>query len=146
MLSLVNGICHNKWVKPNPCEKHDCHACCVETVMTLTVEDVERLTTLGFRAFYRENKAGDLQLVNLAGKCIFLDGSQCSVYDHRPEGCWLYPLILEVDGNETSLDDFCPYRDEFEFDEDDARRLKESVETEDREREERISERKRLSS
>ena len=109
--------------------------------MTLTADDVQRLTSLGFRKFYRENKAGDLQIINIAGHCVFLDEGQCSVYDHRPEGCWLYPLVLDVDGNKTSLDDFCPYRDEFEIDEEDEQRLRDSVATEDREREERLSER-----
>jgi Fe-S-cluster containining protein len=109
--------------------------------MTLTVEDVQRLTSLGFRRFYRVNVTGDLQIVNVAGECIFLEEGRCTVYDHRPEGCWLYPLILEVDGDETTLHDFCPYRDEFDFDEEDEQRLRDSVAAEDREREERLSNR-----
>jgi Fe-S-cluster containining protein len=121
--------------------KHNCHACCEETVMTLTAEDVQRLTSLGFRRFYRENEAGDLQLVNVAGSCVFLDHGRCSVYDHRPEGCWLYPLVIDMDNDEPILHEFCPYRDEFEFDENDEARLRASIEAEDREREERRDER-----
>ena len=110
--------------------------------MTLTSDDVQRLTSLGFRRFYRENGAGDLQLVNVAGKCIFLEDGQCKVYDHRPEGCWLYPLVLDVDIDQPVLHDFCPYRDEFEPGSEDEGRLRESVATEDREREDRLSERR----
>jgi Fe-S-cluster containining protein len=107
--------------------------------MTLTSDDVVRLTSLGYRRFYLQNSAGDLQLVNVAGRCVFLEEGQCTVYDHRPEGCWLYPLVLDVDTDEPVLHDFCPYRDEFEFDEDDAGRLRDSVATEQREREDRLA-------
>ena len=118
--------------------EHDCHACCVDTVMTLTLEDVNRLTGLGFRGFYRENEAGDLQIVNVAGHCVFLENGRCRVYDHRPEGCWLYPLVLDVDDDAAILHEFCPYRDEFTFGGDDEQRLRESIATEDAERRERL--------
>jgi len=107
-------------------------------MMTLTEEDVARLTSLGFRRFYRENEVGDLQIVNVSGRCVFLEHGRCSVYDHRPEGCWLYPLVFDVDADEPMLHEFCPHRDEFEFGEQDIARLRASIETEDRERRERL--------
>ena len=121
----------------NPCLEHDCHACCVGTMMTLTEADVVRLKSLGFRDFCRVNRAGDLQLVNRGGECVFLSDGRCVVHDHRPEGCELYPLILEND--RVVRHDFCPYAEEFEFGPEDEERLRQSVETEASEAEDRRS-------
>jgi Fe-S-cluster containining protein len=121
----------------NPCLEHDCHACCVATTMTLTEDDVSRLKSLGYRKFYRSNASGDLQLVNVGGRCIFLEGGLCAVHDHRPEGCELYPLILDLDADQPVRHDFCPYADEFEFTPEDEQRLRDSVAAEEREAEER---------
>jgi Fe-S-cluster containining protein len=109
-------------------------------MMTLTVEDVDRLAALGHRGFYRETADGALQLVNRHGRCVFLRGSQCVVYDDRPEGCRLYPLILDRDIDRAVKDDFCPHGGEFEFGPEDESRLRNSVATEDTEAEEREAE------
>jgi len=100
-------------------------------MMTLTEADVARLRALGYRGFYRVNRAGDLQLLNSGGSCIFLMDGLCVVHDHRPEGCELYPLIL--DGERVVRHDFCPYADEFSFGPEDEEGLRESVATEARE-------------
>jgi Fe-S-cluster containining protein len=121
----------------NPCLEHDCHECCVATTMTLTEEDVTRLTALGYRKFYRVNQAGDLQLVNAGGRCVFLEEGLCSAHDHRPEGCELYPLILDLDEDRVIRHDFCPHADEFQFGPEDEQRLRDSVAAEKREAEER---------
>jgi Fe-S-cluster containining protein len=121
----------------NPCLEHDCHACCVATTMTLTEEDVLRLKALGYRKFHRKNAVGDLQIVNVKGSCVFLEGNLCAVHDHRPEGCELYPLILDLDEDQAVRHDFCPYADEFEFGPEDEQRLRESIATEKSEAEER---------
>jgi Fe-S-cluster containining protein len=117
----------------NPCLNHDCHACCVGTMMTLTNEDVARLEALGRTGFCRVTASGGLQLVNRGGRCVFLLDGVCSVYPDRPEGCQLYPLILDTDADQAVLDDFCPYASEFTFDHADERRLRFSVATEHRE-------------
>ncbi len=116
--------------RQSPCREHDCHLCCVGTRMTLTEADVERLRSTGARRFSRRNRDGVPQLVNRGGRCVFLIDGQCSVYEHRPEGCRLYPLILDLDVDEVVRDDFCPWRDEFEFSVDDEHRVRLSVEAE----------------
>ena len=83
------------------------------------------------------NKVGDLQLVNAGGRCIFLEEGLCSVHDHRPEGCELYPLILDLDEDQAVRHDFCPYTDEFDFGPEEEQRLRDSVAAEKREAEER---------
>jgi len=117
----------------NPCRRHECHLCCYETRMTLTEADVDRLTNAGFAGFVRENRAGDLELVNRDGWCVFLDGGDCGVYDLRPDGCRLYPLVLDIGSGRVVLDDFCPHRIEFPIDVDRAVELRRSVATENAE-------------
>ncbi len=101
--------------------------------MTLTAEDVGRLAARGHRGFFRETAGGGLQLVNRRGRCVFLRGSECAVYADRPEGCRLYPLILDRDLDRAVRDDFCPHAEEFDFGPDDEERLRNSVATEDAE-------------
>ena len=98
----------------NPCLKHNCQKCCYHTEMTLTVEDVERISGLGITDFY-DYKGGYLQLRNVHGHCIFLDRNLCSIQENKPAGCRLYPLILDVDTGEAFLHEFCPHTEEFEF-------------------------------
>ena len=105
--------------------------------MTLTVEDVDRLAALGHRGFFRQTPEGQLQLVNRHGRCVFLRGSECAVYADRPEGCRLYPFILDRDLDQPVRDDFCPHAEEFEFGPDDEARLRRSIATEDAEAAER---------
>ena len=97
----------------SPCLRNACHICCLDTRMTLTEADVGRLEAVGQRGFYFVNDDHDLQLLNVDGHCIFLVGGRCSVHDDRPEGCRLYPLILDVGHNQVVRDTFCPHRDEF---------------------------------
>lgn len=111
--------------RTNPCRDHDCHACCRNTRMTLTEADIARLEGAGRSGFSFLNDDGVPQLRNVDGRCIFLADGRCSVYRHRPEGCRLYPLILDLDLDEVVRDDFCPFADEFRFtrEEEDSVRL-----------------------
>jgi Fe-S-cluster containining protein len=101
--------------------------------MTLTEADVAALRSTGARRFSRRNQDGISQLVNRDGHCVFLVDGSCSVYEHRPEGCRLYPLILDLDLDQVVRDDFCPWRDEFEFTAEDSAAVRESVAAEARE-------------
>jgi Fe-S-cluster containining protein len=105
--------------------------------MTLTDEDVERISGLGVSDFY-DYKNGYLQLKNVHGHCIFLDRNLCSIQENKPAGCRLYPLILDVDTIEAFLHDFCPHTEEFEFTVEHENELKELVEREEKEKDQRI--------
>ena len=63
--------------------------------------------------------------------CVFLATTSslptapgvCSVYDSRPLGCRMYPVILDNDDS-AILDDLCPHKSEFDIpSEEDAHRL-----------------------
>ncbi len=114
-------------VVDNPCRRNDCNLCCYETRMTLTEAEVARLEAAGFSGFTRENRDGDLELVNSNGRCLFLDGRDCGVYDLRPDGCRLYPLVLDVGSGRVVLDEFCPHRAEFPIAADAVAELRRSV-------------------
>jgi dCTP deaminase len=94
-----------------PCLKADCHECCVETEMPLTRRDVERLAASGHDAVgFTEVEDGFTFLANVDGTCFFLgsDG-RCTEYGHRPEGCRLYPLVLDEDMTDFEMDHLCPH-------------------------------------
>ncbi len=78
-------------------------------------EDVKRIVGLGYEEhFFVESDKGFKVLRNSdAGRCVFHDGTTCTIYKNRPKGCMLYPIIFDVDTQSAVKDTFCPYRDEF---------------------------------
>lgn len=98
-----------------PCLKYKCSACCHNTEMMLTKEDVARIKALGYENFYYE-KDGFLYLKNENGKCVFLnERGLCKIYEKRPEGCRFYPFIYDPDRDEIVRDEDCPYRNKFKI-------------------------------
>ena len=95
-----------------PCLEKGCNECCLETEMPLTRTDVERLAGLGHDpAAFTLVEDGFTFLTNVEERCYFLDhGGRCSVYEGRPEGCRLYPLLLSEDMADFRLDHLCPHR------------------------------------
>ena len=91
------------------CKK--CGRCCINTEMILTVEDIQRLASLGYRVEdYAEYRDGYLRLRNIDGHCIFYDPASglCRVYKYRPIGCRLYPIVFYVDFEGVTVDEYCP--------------------------------------
>jgi uncharacterized protein len=97
------------------CKSHRCVSCCYDTEMFLLDEDIERITGLGYdEQFFVEPLEGFKVLKNSnAGRCVFHDGTKCTIYENRPKGCKLYPIIFDVEDKSAVKDTFCPYRDEF---------------------------------
>jgi len=79
--------------------------------MPLTKEDIERIEALGYvrEYFVVEGKDGIPRLRNINGHCVFLDTAtgKCRIYQHRPLGCRLYPLVY-VPGRGVDIDPLCP--------------------------------------
>lgn len=100
-----------------PCLEAGCHECCLETEMPLSRLDVERLEALGHpRQRFAEVEDGFTFLANIEGRCFFLDAEgSCSVYADRPEGCRLYPLVMDEAMSGFRLDDLCPHRDRVDW-------------------------------
>jgi Fe-S-cluster containining protein len=81
--------------------------------MPLSDEDIRRIVALGHQQVMFTVERGEIKhLRNRRGKCIFL-GDGCTIYQDRPEGCRLYPVVYESVENRAVLDEGCPHRKEF---------------------------------
>ena len=85
--------------------------------MMLLEEDVNRIVGLGYKEdFFAAGSDGFKVLINnSAGRCVFHDGKRCTIYENRPNGCKLYPVIFDEDLMSAVRDGLCPYRGEFEL-------------------------------
>jgi len=66
--------------------------------MPLSEDDLKRLEGLGLRREeFSARRGGGRYLRNVSGRCFFLRGnSTCSVYQSRPLGCRLYPIVYDA--------------------------------------------------
>jgi len=91
----------------------NCGVCCTETEMLLSQKDIIRLEKKGFskKHFAKYNRQGYAQLKNREGYCVFYNAEKrkCRVYVDRPEGCRVYPVILDEEKG-IVLDDICDSR------------------------------------
>jgi len=91
----------------------NCGRCCESTEMMLSQEDIERLERLGFSRedFTVTGSDGLPRLRNVGERCYFYGSEEkkCQVYEHRPLGCFLYPVIYSNDEG-VITDEFCPMR------------------------------------
>ena len=100
----------------NTCLEYRCVKCCLNTEMPLSSSDIVRIEGLGFSDdFFIVKENGNRILKNLSGRCVFHNGQQCAIYDDRPEGCQLYPVILNEDVGEAVLDSYCPHHENFQL-------------------------------
>jgi uncharacterized protein len=99
----------------NVCNTHHCVRCCYETEMMLLEEDVSRIQALGYEeSFFARYSDGFKILKNsAAGRCVFHDGKQCTIYENRPKGCKLYPVVYDEQLALAMKDVDCPFRNEF---------------------------------
>lgn len=109
----------------SPCLRHGCVACCIETEMPLTEDDLKRIEKLGFeRSDFTIEAEGETRLKNKAKKCFFLEDNRCKIYESHPEGCRIYPLVYDVDSHRFVYDPVCPHSTEFKGTREDKDRLK----------------------
>lgn len=98
----------------SPCSQYSCRACCFDTRMPLTQADLARLEQVTGKNRDRfsvgdEEDDGPRRLKNADGHCVFLEADGCGVYNDRPSGCRIYPLVLDPETGQGVLDDDCPY-------------------------------------
>lgn len=106
MMSKMKGVCL----------QYGCIKCCLDTEMPLTNSDITRIRGLRFSGdFFIVDKNGNRLLKNLSGRCVFHNGQRCTIYNYRPEGCRLYPIIFLETTGETVLDSYCPYNKKFQL-------------------------------
>ena len=114
----------------NPCRIYQCTKCCVKTEMPLTKDDINRIENLGFeKKRFIEHETSIPRLRNKSGKCIFLRKWGCLIYENRPYGCRLYPLIYNPYEKKFEMDSICPYNSEFKISDTDIESEKKLIET-----------------
>ncbi|MBT4058928.1 MAG: YkgJ family cysteine cluster protein [Euryarchaeota archaeon] len=111
------------WEK-TPCFINQCSKCCRQTEMPLLISDITRLEAAGHdsSSFSIVLPDGSVRLANSPATqaCVFLKTESpdlhapgtCQAWDSRPEGCRIYPLVLD-ELDEPFLDELCPHRDQF---------------------------------
>ena len=106
------------------CLETKCTRCCIKTNMVLTSHDIKRIEKLGHdpRLFVSEQN-GWLRLKNTMGRCVFHNGTLCTIYEHRPEGCILYPVVYDKDDCCAMLDSECPQKHCFPLSEKTSKQL-----------------------
>mgnify|MGYP003884730673 CR=1 FL=1 len=97
--------------------------------MPLTEGDIKLITSLGYKTEDFAIKDGkEWKLKNVNGKCVFLNKNGCKIYDFRPQGCRLYPLVYDETTGKPVLDELCPYRKKFRIGKDDIKKLLKLIE------------------
>jgi Fe-S-cluster containining protein len=82
--------------------------------MVLSNRDIKKIKKKGVvKSFYVEDTDGWLRLRNEYGRCVFHDGRKCTIYQDRPQGCALYPVVYDADAHMAILDLDCPQRHTF---------------------------------
>jgi Fe-S-cluster containining protein len=81
--------------------------------MALTEEDMKRIEASGHRrdSFSIESN-GLIVLKNAHHRCVFHDGARCTIYEARPKGCRLYPVVFAEYSGRATMDHLCPFWDE----------------------------------
>jgi len=89
----------------------NCGKCCEKTEMELSSKDVKRLEEMGYRLeeFAVIDDDGVARLRNVDGCCYFYSTAEkrCGVYEKRPLGCYLYPVVYLVNEGAV-IDELCP--------------------------------------
>ncbi len=73
-------------------------------------DDIERIESLGYkRSLFAEKRGSFIMLKNVDGHCVFLNPhtGSCRIYEKRPLGCRIYPLIYDEEFG-VLLDPECP--------------------------------------
>ena len=117
---------------------YKCIQCCIDTNMLLSHQDIERIKRLGFNTdFFITERNGWLQLKNQDGRCVFHNSIMCTIYENRPDGCKLYPVIYDKYMKHAVFDKDCPQRDKFHMSESITKQLYDLILELERERDQR---------
>jgi Fe-S-cluster containining protein len=89
-----------------------CGNCCRFRVTPLRAEDVRRLEQAGYRDFTAEK--GELSLRRVNGRCVFLEGDSCTVYEVRPQVCREFPFFKVYGVGYAQSFSICPALEELD--------------------------------
>jgi Fe-S-cluster containining protein len=78
--------------------------------MELSSDDIKRLERAGYhREEFAVTDDGVIRLRNVNGWCYFYSYTEkkCRIYEKRPLGCYLYPVVYSVNEG-VVIDELCP--------------------------------------
>jgi Fe-S-cluster containining protein len=84
--------------------------------MSLTQQDIRKIIEAGFQpSEFRIRKEGEWRLTNqkASGPCVFLKNTKCQIYESRPTGCRIYPLVFDETLKQAVVDFLCPFGFDF---------------------------------
>lgn len=96
-----------------------CGACCGdvekrERMIRLLYKDIQRVEEATDEEFYERYEDGSFEglMLKEKGKCVFLNGDGCRIYDNRALLCRMYPFWLEKQDDifVFGVDPDCPGR------------------------------------
>ncbi|MDG6223422.1 MAG: YkgJ family cysteine cluster protein [Candidatus Bathyarchaeota archaeon] len=89
----------------------NCGICCEQTMMELSSNDVHQLNVKGYHLeeFAVIDKYG-IRLRNVDGYCYFYSRTKkrCKIYENRPLGCYIYPVMHVTNEGVAMIDESCP--------------------------------------
>ena len=88
----------------------NCGICCEDTVMELSSKDIEKIVDKGYRVEeFTDLDKGVTRLKNVNGYCYFYNhvDKKCKIYENRPIGCYLYPVVY-LENECAIVDELCP--------------------------------------
>jgi Fe-S-cluster containining protein len=84
--------------------------------MLLTNSDIKRIQNQGYDTrFFIQEQDHWFILKNHQHRCVFHDKTQCTIYEHKPAGCTLYPIVFNKDHNQPIFDNECPSKTSFQM-------------------------------
>ena len=90
-----------------------CGNCCRLRIISLTDEDIKRLSEHGHTDFYVK-KGNEYWMKRVKGRCIFLKDDLCSIYEIRPEICRNFPFFKMYGITYCRRLSYCPALEELE--------------------------------
>lgn len=92
--------------------------------MLLSYQDIKNIQKRGYDiTFFAEEHQGWLQLKNNNGRCVFHNKTTCTIYEQRPKGCTLYPVVYDKETQCLILDAECPQRQYFRISDEKKKQL-----------------------
>lgn len=101
-----------------PCRRHRCAQCCIGTQMSLTQQDIRQIIKAGYQpSSFIIHDEREWRLTNQQehGPCVFLENKKCQIYENRPAGCRIYPLVFNETLIQAVVDVLCPFSNEFQI-------------------------------
>ena len=74
------------------CPPGNCAGCCHYPQVPIAQHDIKRLVRGGIKVPELHTKEDGTLYFDCSNGCPYLEGNTCSIYRHRPDACWIFPV------------------------------------------------------